>query len=153
LILQPFLLFIHVVAVVVWVGGMFFAYQCLRPVAAELLDPPVRLRLWRRVFARFFGWVWTSVALILISGLVNFAFVGFAAAPFRWHLMLTLGVAMMAIFAYVYFRPYRTLQTAVDAEDWPAGASALALIRRLVGTNLLLGLLTIAVATLGRMAV
>ena len=34
------LIAMHVLAVVVWVGGMFFAYFCLRPAAAKLLQPP-----------------------------------------------------------------------------------------------------------------
>ncbi|MGN5479437.1 hypothetical protein ACTMU2_28655 [Cupriavidus basilensis] len=54
----PILLFLHVTAAVVWVGGMFFAYLCLRPVAGQVLDPPSRLQLWRGVFDRFFRWVW-----------------------------------------------------------------------------------------------
>jgi uncharacterized membrane protein len=151
--LQPLLLFVHVAAVVVWVGGMFFAYLCLRPVAAELLEPPTRLRLWRRVLARFFSWVWGSVVFIIASGLTLFAAVGFAAAPLPWHLMLLLGVVMTAIFTYVYFGPYRFLQTSVDSEDWSAGSAALARIRRFVGINLLLGISTIAMATLSRVVV
>ena len=41
---HPLLLFLHVAGVVVWVGGMFFAYVCLRPRAASQLEPPPRLR-------------------------------------------------------------------------------------------------------------
>ncbi|HEY6898714.1 MAG TPA: hypothetical protein VI279_15765, partial [Rhodocyclaceae bacterium] len=63
--LHPLFLFLHVASVVVWVGGMFFAYMCLRPAAVELLEPPQRLRLWLGVFDRFFRWVWLAVALIL----------------------------------------------------------------------------------------
>ncbi|MBN9426061.1 MAG: hypothetical protein J0H09_06095, partial [Burkholderiales bacterium] len=61
-------LLLHIVAVAIWVGGMFFAYVCLRPVAAELLEPPQRLRLWRGVFRRFFAWVWGAVLLMAASG-------------------------------------------------------------------------------------
>ncbi|QDX80270.1 hypothetical protein B9N43_02720 [Denitratisoma sp. DHT3] len=148
--LQAITLFLHVSGVVVWVGGMFFAYVCLRPAAVEVLEPPQRLRLWRAVFGRFFAWVWAAVALILVSGLVRLVEVGFAAAPLNWHLMLAVGLAMMAIFAHVYFAPYRALKRAIAAADWPAGAAALNRIRRLVGLNLVLAGVTIAIATLGR---
>lgn len=148
--LQPLTLFLHVSAVAVWIGGMFFAYLCLRPAAVEVLEPPQRLRLWRAVFGRFFAWVWAAVALILASGLARLVEVGFAAAPLNWHLMLAVGLVMMAIFGHVYFAPYRALKRAVAAEDWPAGAAALNRIRGLVGLNLTLAGLTIAVATLGR---
>ena len=46
---------LHVLSVVVWVGGMFFAYMFLRPVAAAELEPPQRLDLEIRNFERFGG--------------------------------------------------------------------------------------------------
>ena len=148
--LQAFLLFLHLASVVLWVGGMFFAYVCLRPTAVKLFEPPQRLRLWRGVFARFFVWVWGAVVLIPASGLLMFSQAGFAGAPLSWHLMLATGVLMIAIFVYVASVPYAVLQRAVDAEDWKAGATALNRIRQCICVNLLLGFLTIAIATLGR---
>ena len=143
-------LFLHLLSVVVWVGGMFFAYMALRPVAASVLEPPQRLTLWAGVFGKFFPWVWFSVALILATGLhMLMAFGGTAAPHYAWT-MLVLGVAMMLIFAHVFFAPYGRLKRAVAAQDWKAGGAALALIRKLIGINLSLGLLTIAVVFLGR---
>ena len=148
--IDPLLRFLHLASVAIWVGGMFFAYVCLRPTAVEVLDAPPRLRLWRGVFARFFVWVWAAVIAIPLSGLAMIAHTGFAAAPLNWHLMLTSGSVMIAIYLYVYLVPYAALQRAVDAEDWKAGGAALGRIRQLVGLNLVLGFVTIAIATLGR---
>ena len=44
----------HAIAAVVWVGGMFFAYLVLRPAVGGITPPPERLKLWDRVFGRFF---------------------------------------------------------------------------------------------------
>jgi len=44
---------LHLLAAIVWVGGMFFAHLVLRPAAMEL-EPAQRLALWLRVFDRFF---------------------------------------------------------------------------------------------------
>lgn len=148
--LDPFLLLLHVTGVVVWVGGMFFAYVCLRPEAASQFEPPPRLRLWRGVLARFFVWVWVSVVAVLASGLALILGYGFAAAPLYQHLMLLMGLVMIAIYAFVFFVPYAGLKQAVATEEWKSGGAALGRIRQLVGTNLILGLLTIAMATLGR---
>ena len=41
---------LHVIAAVIWVGGMLFAHMMLRPVAAAQLEPPQRLTLWVGVF-------------------------------------------------------------------------------------------------------
>ena len=136
---------VHVLATVVWVGGMFFAHQCLRPVVLAQLEGPQRLRLWNGVFGRFFPWVWLSVLLLLASGHgLIYAFGGFRAVPMHVHLMTGVGYLMAAIFAFIYFVPYARLRRAVAAEDWKAGAAAQDLIRRLVGTNLVLGLANVA---------
>jgi uncharacterized membrane protein len=141
---------LHLLGVVVWVGGMFFAYMALRPAAAEMLEPPARLKLWNASFARFFPWVWVSVGLVLASGLWMIDLMGGWAnlGLYAWA-MFGIGVAMMLIFGHVFFAPYRRLARAVAAEDWKAGGAALAQIRMMVGVNLSLGLLNIAVGTVG----
>jgi len=148
---MQFWLLLHLLGVIVWVGGMFFAYMALRPAAAQLLDPPPRLKLWRGVFAKFFPWVWLSIVFILSSGFAMiFAMGGFKALPVSVHAMLGLGLLMMLIFAHVFFAAYGKLKRHVTAEDWPAAGAALAQIRMLVGINLSLGLVTVGVVTLGR---
>lgn len=145
-------LILHKLAVVIWVGGMFFAYQCLRPVAAAQLPPPARLTLWNGVFRRFFPWVWAAVATLLGSGfwLIFGALGGMGAVGVHVHIMLGLGSLMMLIFLHVFFAPYRRLTRAVAAQDWSAGGQALSQIRILIGINTALGLLTILVGAGGR---
>jgi uncharacterized membrane protein len=145
--------FLHLIGVVIWVGGMFFAYMTLRPAAAALLEPPQRLPLWQATLSRFFTWVWVAVALIVVSSAwMLVALGGMKSVGVYVHVMLAIGVVMMAIFAHVFFAPFRRLTRAVEAKDWPAGGAALGQIRKLVGLNLILGLVTVAVAILGRLA-
>ena len=143
---------LHVLSVVVWVGGMFFAYVCLRPAAASALEPPQRLTLWVQTFARFFPFVWLAILLILSSGYMMLfnTWGGFAHAPVFIHIMNALGIIMMLIFMHVFFAPYKRLREAVTIQDWPAGAKKLAQIRLLVGINMSIGLLVILIATVGR---
>ena len=142
-------LFLHVISDVIWVGGMFFAYVCVRPAAVEALEPPQRLKLWTGIFRRFFPWVWGAVVLILLTGFVIMG--ELAAVPVYVIVMALIGVVMSMIFMHVYFAPFGRLKRAVAAEDWKAGGAALNQIRILVGANLVLGLANIAVAMLGRM--
>lgn len=146
--LHILLVFLHILAVVVWVGGMFFAHCCLRPAAARL-DPSLRLPLLHTVLGRFFRYVAIAVVVILVSGMAMMVHVGFANAPRGWHWMMTSGIVMMLIFGHIYGAGYRRLGRAVAAADWAAGGGAMNGIRRLVGINLLLGILTIAFATFG----
>ena len=143
---------LHILSVVVWVGGMFFAYMALRPAAVSTLEPPFRLRLWRATFQKFFPWVWASIITLLVTGYwMMFGFFGgMAGSPIYIHVMMGLGLVMMAIFMHIYFAAYKKLIRAVEAEDWPEGGKNLNQIRILVGVNTLLGLATITTATAGR---
>ena len=143
---------LHVLSAVLWVGGMFFAYMALRPVAATVLEPPSRLALWAGVFGRFFPWVWTSILALLASGYwILFAvFGGMRDVGLHVHLMTGVGILMMLLFMHVFFAPYRRLKQAVAAQDWPAGGIQLARIRRIVGINTILGIAVIAIGAGGR---
>jgi uncharacterized membrane protein len=145
---MAFARFLHIAGFTVWVGGMFFAYMALRPVAASRLETNIRLQLWEGVFEKFFFWVWLSVAAILFSGLYMMAMIG--RPPVYVSIMFVTGVVMMAIFAHVFFAPFKRLRSAVAANEWQTGAAALSQIRTLIGINLILGLLTITTGSLGR---
>ncbi|MFC6671746.1 CopD family protein [Marinobacterium aestuariivivens] len=148
---MPYALTLHLLAAVIWVGGMFLAYVCLRPVAASLLEPPLRLPLWSALFGRFFPWVWAAVVLLLVTGHWMIAlFGGFAAVGLHVHIMLATGYLMIALFLHLYFAPFQRLKRAVAASEWPVAGIQLNQIRRIVGINLILGLVTIANAVAGR---
>ena len=88
---------LHLLAVVIWVGGMFFAYMALRPAAASLLEPPQRMPLWVGTFARFFPWVWTAVILLPVTGywMIFTVFGGFQSLALYIHIMQGLGFAIL----------------------------------------------------------
>jgi uncharacterized membrane protein len=146
--LRQTLLLLHLLGAIVWVGGMFFAYFCLRPAAAELLDPPRRLPLWAAAFARFLPYTAVAVVLILASG--GAMLVGAGQAPLGWHVMAALGLLMAAVFAYVYAALYPKLRAACAAAAWPAAAQVLDRIRRLVALNLVLAVCTVLAAVSAR---
>tara|TARA_R110002096_G_scaffold227775_6_gene417159 strand:+ start:3640 stop:4098 length:459 start_codon:yes stop_codon:yes gene_type:complete len=142
---------LHALAAVVWVGGMFFAYMALRPSVGSL-SAPDRVALWAGVFGKFFPWVWMTVVILLASGfwIILVEWGGFAAAGIHVHTMLLLGLIMMALFSHLYFAPFRRLRAAVAANDTPAAAKQIGTIRIIVATNLVLGLITVAIGASGR---
>lgn len=142
------LVLLHLLAVIIWIGGMFFALVCLRPVAAAQLPPPQRLPLLAAVLGRFFVVVGWALVLLWGSGIIRFAQVG-AAVPASWMAMAGIAALMTVILALIVFRFHRPMVAAVVASDWPQAGAAMNTIRQLVLTNLVLGVLTIAVAVLG----
>ena len=145
------LIALHILAAVVWVGGMFFAYVVLRPSAGPL-EAETRLALWHRVFGRFFPWVWLSIIVLLASGygMIFLYFGGFAGARLSIHLMQGVGIVMMLLFGHVFFGPWRRFRDAVEARDFAQAGNRLNQIRRIVAVNLVLGLVTIIVGASGR---
>jgi uncharacterized membrane protein len=146
-----FLLALHLLAALFWVGGMAFAYFVLRP-AAGPLDPPARLPLWRRVFAIFLPWVGLSVVVLLGTGyaMLSLYFGGLAAAPLYINIMQGLGWLMVLLFLHLTFAPWKRFRAAVDQGALPDAAKYLNQIRVIVMVNLLLGIVTVLIGGTGR---
>ena len=141
-------LVLHLLFAVIWVGGMFFAWLCLRPAAASL-DTPTRLALWAQTLGRFFPWVLVAVVVLLVSGFYMISVLGGMqhVTPYV-HMMLGLGVLMMLLFLHVFFAPFRKLKRGVASGDFDAAGRALNQIRLLLGINLLLGLIVLVAGSL-----
>jgi uncharacterized membrane protein len=146
---------VHLLALIVWIGGMAFVLFFLRP-AVLALEPPLRLRLMHDVLGRFFKAVLIAAVILLASGLWMIgrvakesvqAGLGFNM-PLSWTIMTVLGIVMIAIFGYIRFVLYKRLTLAVTASNWAAGGAAMASIRTWVGINLAIGLVIIAVTQL-----
>ena len=147
---------LHLLCVILWVGGMVFSHFFLRPSLAEL-DAPVRLRLMHAVLGRFFNAVLVASTLVLASGVWMMGRSARQLAqsgvpvnlPLEWLVMAVLGVVMLAIFGHLRFALYPRLSRAVAGQAWPAGATALLAIRRWVMVNLSLGVVIVVATLLG----
>ena len=144
---------IHVLSIVLWIGGMAFAHFFLRPAVAQL-EASVRLRLMHDVLGRFFQAVLVASLLTLISGVWMLGRVakqvvqsgGSFEMPLAWTVMAVLGIVMVAIFMHIRFVLFKRLGQAVAASEWSAGAAAMAQIRRWVSINLGTGFLVLLVS-------
>lgn len=141
---------VHLLAVVLWVGGMSFTLLVLRQGLAPLA-PPERLGVLARVFARFLPVVGAAVVVIVLTGgwlLVQYG--GVRAAPWGVHAMLALGAVMIVIYVVLLARHNPRFQVAVAAQDWPAAGALAERIRKLVSVNLVLGIVVIIAGVAGR---
>lgn len=146
---------LHILSIVVWVGGMVFAHFFLRPAALQL-PPPQRVPLMHGVLQRFFSAVLVAIAVVLATGLWMIGRVAKETVqaglsfnmPLDWTIMATLGIVMMGIFGHIRFALFKRLSKAVAAQDWPAGGAALASIRTWVSVNLAIGVVIIVLTLL-----
>jgi uncharacterized membrane protein len=137
---------VHVLCAVIWVGGMFFAYVVLRP-SLSVLEPIQRIALHTQIFRRFFLIVWHVMPLILLSGFAALfgLFGGPATAPWNISVMMLLGLIMSAIFLMIVFGPYARFRRSTDRTTIVASMDR---IRKLIAVNLVLGIVTVVVALL-----
>ena len=144
--------FVHIIAVVVWIGGLFFATVVLAPVLqAEIAQASTRIPLLHAILRRFFLWVGISGAVLLGSGytMVPLFYGGFAALSAPVSIMVVLGTIMVMLALHVYFAPLKRLRRAVLNQDWEAGARALGQVRLVSSVNLLLSLVVILMGVWG----
>ena len=147
---------VHLLAVVVWVGGMAFALYCLHP-AAKQLEPAQRVSLMHAVLRRFLAVVAIAAAVILVSGATMIGLASSAAAraglgfnmPLDWYAMVALFFAMLVVFLHIRLVLFRRLAAAVAAGRWSDGAAALKAIRWEVTINLVMGAFIICIVRLG----
>jgi uncharacterized membrane protein len=75
---------IHVLAAMLWLGGMFFLGVVGAPVLRAVEPPPLRQRLFQELGARFRRVGWWAIAVLLVTGVINVYFRGWL----RWDGML-----------------------------------------------------------------
>jgi uncharacterized membrane protein len=142
----------HLIAVVVWIGGMFFAHFCLRP-AAQRLEPPVRLALMADALRRFLTIVaWAAGIAVLTGGLMLGGSPWPRSIALDTLVMALLGLVMAAIYLVIRLVLFRRFERALALPDLPAAAAALAIVRRWVLVNLVIGVLILVVTQVGSAA-
>jgi uncharacterized membrane protein len=100
LTLRIAVLFLHVTAVIVALGGSLFSTFALTPVLTEELDPALRLRVMRRVIRRLGIVVLTALAVLIFTGILNVLYL--RAMPVALMVKLVLVAIAIALALYQY---------------------------------------------------
>lgn len=141
---------VHILSLVLWVGGMMFVQWFLRPALLHIASEQ-RLVLMHEVLTRFFRGVLIACVLVLVTGFWMIGRVAKATVqaggsfdmPMAWWVMAVVGTLMVAIFMHIRFAPFRRLGDAIKFTAWDKAGQALGQIRNLVAVNLTLGILLI----------
>jgi len=149
---------LHLIAGIVWMGGMTFMLFALRPAAVATLEAQNRAVLMGQVWKRFYVWVLVAIVVLFATGthLYTQAFratrlaTGEGAVPLGWNLMLVLGITMMLIFGHIFFAGYKKYMRATAAGEWAVAAKAAGLIHNMTLVNFTLGWLAILAVRLVR---
>lgn len=136
----------HLVAINIWVGGMFFIIIVLGKVVSTL-EEPTQQAFWQHTLKRFFFWVWLAVIGLLGTGIgmILYRFGGFANTPWYILAMAGLGISMATIFFVIYFIFYRNFKREFNAGNIEGSRYQLRMIRRLGIVNMVLGFCVVIV--------
>ena len=147
MIVWSLVLTVHLLAMTAWVGGMAYTLLVLRP-SLGVLDPTARRALHGQTGRRFFLIVWHAMPLVLLTGwaMVFGLYGGFAALPVAVNIMHGLGLIMAVIYLAMFFGPWKRFRRAADAETAVMAAGSM---RRLIGINLVLGVLAVVAGAFG----
>lgn len=147
---------VHLLSLILWIGGMVFVQWFLRPALLHLTGEQ-RLILMHDVLTRFFRGVLAASLLVLVTGYwmlgrvarVTVQSGGDFVMPVSWWIMAVVGTLMVAIFMHIRFALFKRLNDAVKFAVWDKAAQSLGKIRLWVSVNLGLGILLIIIVMLG----
>ena len=87
----------HVLAAMLWLGGMLFLGAVGAPVLRAVEPPALRQRLFQELGLRFRGVGWVAIALLLLTGVSNLYYRGWLGATLQADFWRTAtGHALMA---------------------------------------------------------
>jgi uncharacterized membrane protein len=95
-----FVLWLHVLAAITWIGGMLFIALVLVPIARRLDDQALRARLVHDIGLRFRTVGWIALGVLVVTGLINlWMHPGLLSSPrFHWKLGLVVLTLILSAF-------------------------------------------------------
>ena len=73
---------VHVLAAMLWLGGMLFLGLVGAPALRAVEPPELRQQLFRDIGTRFRGVGWGAIAILIVTGLLNLSFRGWLWSVF-----------------------------------------------------------------------
>ncbi len=148
---------VHVLAAVLWLGGMFFLALVGAPVLRGVEPPSLRAALFRELGERYRAWGWAAIAVLLVTGVLNLWFRGvltavsmgsrhFWTTPFGH----TLGVKLAAVLAMLLIQAVHDFHWGPMSSRVTPGTPEAATLRRRAAwaarVNAVLGLVILVAA-------
>ncbi len=136
-------LFVHVTAVIVALGGSLFSTFALTPILTGELEPAARVKVVRRVIRRLGAIVLSALAILVATGMFNLLYLG------RLGLLLAIKLVLVVIVIALAIHQYANLGAKIwrVSENGPAPELA-RLLERFRRVGLMQGALVLAIVYL-----
>jgi uncharacterized membrane protein len=149
---------IHVLAAMLWLGGMFFFGLVGAPVLRKIEPPPLRQRLFQELGSRFRHLGWCAIAVLVVTGVLNLYFRGWlhwngvlgSAAFWRTALGRALAAKLIAVALMISISAIHDfIQGPRAGRAKPGSPEAIAMRKRaaiLARVNAMLGVIVVVAA-------
>lgn len=150
----------HVLAAMLWLGGMFFLALVGAPVLRTVEPPQLRAMLFQQLGIKFRTVGWTAVTVLLITGTLNLYFRGMLTARLfdgafwatrygnilAWKLSAVFGMLLIQVFHDFYLGPRagQAVPGSADAIRLRSRAAWLARISALFGVAIVIAAVYLA---------
>lgn len=96
----PFLIiWLHILAAVIWIGGMLFLSIIAAPILRQVTPPLLRHDLFRAMARRFRALGWACIGILILTGIGNVVYHGemLQGSPYQKVLHIKLGLVIAVV--------------------------------------------------------
>jgi len=140
-----FIVFLHVISAVIWVGGMVAIRFAVHYSIQEIDEPKIKLGRTLELLRRFFNMVIPSIVLLLITAIMMSIGLGLKESPLYpiVHIKEAIWSVMAVIFTIIYLKRNKA-QRFFDEGDFKSAKEKLTpLAQWMIPTNIALGLIAL----------
>ena len=145
-LLSPsFIVFLHVLSAIVWIGGMIVVRFAIHYSMQNIMEPRLKLERTLENLKRFFNMVIPSIIVLLITALIMILGIGFKGTDLNKfvHIKEAIWSVMTIVFIIVYIKRNKA-QRALELGDMIAVKANLAPIASyLIPLNIILGIIAV----------
>jgi uncharacterized membrane protein len=155
---------LHMLATVVWIGGLLYQSIFLLPEVRRINEPEIILALLERLRTRFQPVAWLSLAILIGTGLIQMAtnpnYAGILAIENTWskaifikHIAIGFMIAIAAYQSFLlYPRLTRSLMLQMRSKDSPGETLSIGADQGLLRLNIILSISVLLLTSIARIA-
>jgi uncharacterized membrane protein len=139
------IVFLHVIAAVIWVGGMIAIRFAVHYSMQDVTDPKIKLGRTLELLRRFFNMVIPSILLLLITAVIMIIGLNLKGTPVYSLVLIkeAIWTVMTIVFIYIYIKRNKAAK-AFEAGELPVAKAHLTpLASYLIPLNIVLGIVAI----------
>jgi uncharacterized membrane protein len=142
---------LHIVAVIVWLGGLFWLSVTARP-SAQHVDAAGTPQFWQGFLSRFFVPATIAIVVVVASGIamVKLKFGGFAHMPHIHRANMAIGLPAIGLYVFLVTVLWRRYRRAGAGNDRHATASTAKQMSTVIAIIMALGVVASVVSAVGR---